>query len=72
MCIRDRYLDDPKLSKKDYLECKKLIEDAKRQITKAPGIKAVSYTHLLGSLLIGIASGVFPLPQVYNTIGLVL
>ena len=27
---------------------------------------------ILGSLLIGIASGVFPLPQVYNTIGLVL
>ena len=35
----EKYLDDPKLSKKDYLECKKLIEDAKRQITKAPGIK---------------------------------
>ena len=34
-----KYLDDPKLSKKDYLECKKLIEDAKRQITKASGIK---------------------------------
>ena len=35
----EKYLDDPKLSKKDYLECKKLIEDAKRQITKASGIK---------------------------------
>ena len=35
----EKYLDDPKLSKKDYLECKKLIEDTKRQITKAPGIK---------------------------------
>ena len=35
----EKYLDDSKLSKKDYLECKKLIEDAKRQITKAPGIK---------------------------------
>ena len=35
----EKYLNNPKLSKKDYLECKKLIEDAKRQITKAPGIK---------------------------------
>ena len=35
----EKNLNNPKLSKKDYLECKKLIEDAKRQITKAPGIK---------------------------------
>ena len=35
----EKYLNNPKLSKKDYLECKKLIEDDKRQITKAPGIK---------------------------------
>lgn len=35
----EKYLNNPKLSKKDYLECKKLIEDAKRQITKASGIK---------------------------------
>ena len=35
----EKYLNNPKLSKKDYLECKKLIEDAKRQITKVPGIK---------------------------------
>ncbi len=38
----EKYLDDPKLSKKDYLECKKLIEDAKRQITKASGIKEMA------------------------------
>ena len=35
----EKYLDNPKLSKKDYLECKNLIKDAEKQITKAPGIK---------------------------------
>ena len=35
----EKNLNNTKLSSKDYLECKKLLEDAKRQITKAHGIK---------------------------------
>ena len=35
----EKNLNNTKLSSKDYLECKKLLEDAKKQIIKAPGIK---------------------------------